>query len=321
MLHLSPADFFFEIPTGTRLSSLALQYDGDPYSSMEGIEYNRLYSLFCITSLIYLRVDEWPRWGLALYQKSAVVKMDRAGTSNLQSLEFFKSNNPGPGLQKVLSWPKALKNFTFCTESFLSTNELQRCLKHQHQTLETLEIHSVHTTSGKQCIVATIRCMPGLTFCIGSDIWSSITLTDFSALKFLYIRVDYFVVASFDSNQDNLVWDPKAMPTHRLIKILPKTIEELRLDGTEMFYHYCRGDPEYESGLWDLLSWLAEVVASKPAALPSLEIVRYSPSHFYRSDTGRNDARYEEIERIYNEAKVDLQGHDKWIDVEKPNFA
>lgn len=322
VLHLSPARFSFEIPAGTKVSSLTLQYDGGSYPRLKETGYSRLYSLFCIPSLTYLRVDDWPHWVLPSYQTPAVVRNDRAGTSNLRTLEFHQSGAPGVGLQHVLSWPKALKGFTFCAKTTnISTSELQYCLQHQHQTLEALEIGGVDGTAGKKCIVVTTRYMPGLIACVGSGISKSITLADFRALKFLHIRVDFLVVPSFDTDEDWFVWDPNTMPTHHLVNTLPKTLEELWLDSTEMFRPYRRDDPEYESGIQDVLSWLADVVALKPAALPSLKIVRYSPSNFYWSDIGRYDARYEEIERSYMEANVDLCGHDGWVVVDMANYA
>ena len=151
----------------------------------------------------------------------------------------------------------------------------------------------------------------GLTARTGLDLTKAMNLTDFSALKRICIRVDFLVEPSLYYEHEDFIWKPSVMPTHCLINRLSPALEEIRLNSSGMLYNYRSEKDEHESRVQALLSWLLDVAASKPAAIPALNRVGYAPSWFYGTDDGRHDARYEEVKDIYKKAGIDLYGYDE----------
>ena len=158
-LHLSPADFFFEIPTLPAVTSLAFQHDGHGGYDTEiyAAEFGRLYSLLCIPSLTSFCLEGWRYWGCTSYEGPARVNKERAATSNIEVLILFDTGAPGEDLQELLSWPKALRRFTFAAcpydgvhyeNSTLDSGELQHALQRQRQTLEYLDARGADSNSG-----------------------------------------------------------------------------------------------------------------------------------------------------------------------------
>lgn len=136
------------------------------------------------------------------------------------------------------------------------------------------------------------------------------TLTNFPALARLCIRADFIVAPSLDYEFDTFTWDPSTMPTCHLTNALPPTLQELKLDALGMIGCYRTGNEEYESHVQDFLSWLLDVADPKVNILPALKSVGYTPSYFFGSEDGRHDARFEEVRRVYGEARIDLYGYD-----------
>lgn len=196
-LHLSPAAFHFEIPTRPAVTSLAFEYGRWCLyrPSLRAGDLNRLYTLFNIPSLIHFCMDGWPAWGNFSNTNPAGVTPDRVGVSNIESLTLRHTSGPGEHLREVLSWPKALKKFTFIPHLRLSPksltlvqSELQYLLQHQRQTLEYLNVRVPNEGSGKSDPFASHR-ISGGRLASGSDISNSLVLDDFPALKHLCVTV------------------------------------------------------------------------------------------------------------------------------------
>lgn len=194
-LHLSPASFRFEVPTRPAVTSLAFDYDSlcvyDPSRYREDL--NRLYTLFKIPSLIHFCLDGWPVWGDFSNKNMTGVTPERVGVSNITSLTLRNTSGPGEDLREVLSWPKALKTFTFIP-SFrlppknvtLVQSELQYLLQHQRQTLEYLKVRIPNDSSGSMFTSSSIKCRR-LGRC--PDISVPLVLDGFPALKKLSVRM------------------------------------------------------------------------------------------------------------------------------------
>lgn len=192
-LHLSPAAFHFEIPTRPAVTSLAFDYSRCcVYRAFQhGGDLNRLYTLFKIPSLIHFCMDGWPVWGDFSNTNLTRATPDRVAVSNIESLSLRHSDGPGEDLREVLSWPKALKRFTFIPHLQLPPksltlvqSELQYVLQHQRQTLEYLNVRIPNDGSGTSNTFGSpyIR---GRRLATGSDICKSLVLDDFPALKHL----------------------------------------------------------------------------------------------------------------------------------------
>ena len=158
-LHLSPADFFFEIPARPAVTSLAFQIDGRwTYAShLYAVHFERLHTLFRIPSLIHFRLDGWPFWTSILCKGRAWAKSESVGASNIEDLTLSSGGAPGDDLRQVLSWPKALKRFTFVPhhkphykDSATARSALQHILQHQRLTLEYLHAGVPDCNSGKE---------------------------------------------------------------------------------------------------------------------------------------------------------------------------
>ena len=159
VLHLSPADFFFEIPARPAVTSLAFQIDSTWTRNFE-----RLYTLCSIPSLIHFRLDGWSFSPYVLFEGRAWAKSKSVGASNIEDLSLSSDRAPGDDLREVLSWPKALKRFTFVPhhkphyeDSATVCSELQHVLQHQRLTLEYLHAGVPNCNSGEErCIGGTI---------------------------------------------------------------------------------------------------------------------------------------------------------------------
>ena len=159
-LHLSPADFFFKIPVQPAVTSLAFQIDrqGAYGRDMYVVDYKRLYTLFCIPSLIHFRLDGWPFWSSFLCEDRALAKSECVGASNIEDLSLTSGDDaPGDDLRELLSWPRALKRFTFVPhynpnyqDWATIRSELQHILQHQRLTLESLHAGVPNGDSGKE---------------------------------------------------------------------------------------------------------------------------------------------------------------------------
>ena len=159
-LHLSPADFSFEIPARPAVTSLAFQIDGrwayNPH--LYAVNFKRLYTLFCIPSLIHFSLDGWPFWSSAFCKDWAWAKSECVGTSKIEELVLTGGGaEPGDDLQEVLSWPKPLKRLAFVPnylphnkDSATIYSELQHMLQHQRLTLEYLHAEVPNGDSGKE---------------------------------------------------------------------------------------------------------------------------------------------------------------------------
>jgi len=134
-------------------------------------------------------------------------------------------------------------------------------------------------------------------------------LTDYPALRRVCIRFDFLEEPSFDHEQGRSISKPVVTPTHHLHHRLPPALEELRLVATELVVNGWAGKAEYESGIQDFLNWLFDLAISKPATLPALQSVAYTPSWLLHTDDGRYDTRYKEIEDIFKQAGTDLYGY------------
>lgn len=162
-LHLSPPRFSFDIPADTAVTSLAIQHDGlrgDFYAKDDGTELSRLHSLFYIPSLTHFCLDGWRYWGSPTYDRPADVREDRMRSSNVEYLTLNKTGVIGKDLQELLSWPKALRSFSYIPYPHhglryeglgnLSSRELQYALQHQRRTLENLEAVGSDGVRGKE---------------------------------------------------------------------------------------------------------------------------------------------------------------------------
>lgn len=122
------------------------------------MNFKRLYTLFCIPSLIHLRLDGWPFWSSAFCEDRAWAKLVCVGASNIEDLSLTSGDDaPGDDLREVLSWPRALKRFTFVPHYNSNYNdtgtipsELQHILQHQRLTLEYLHAGVPNCNSGKE---------------------------------------------------------------------------------------------------------------------------------------------------------------------------
>ena len=167
VLHLSPADLFFEIPPRPAVTSLAFQIDPKwihrPQIYAENFE--RLYTLFYIPSLIHFRLDGWSFWSYGLGEGRAWAKPKSVGGSNVEDFSLSSDGAPGDDLREVLSWPKALKRFTYVPshnprykDSATVCSELQHVLQHQRLTLEYLHASMPNCNSGEE------KCIGGMIF-------------------------------------------------------------------------------------------------------------------------------------------------------------
>ena len=166
-LHLSPADFSFEIPARPAVTSLAFQItrkwtdskwtDRGDGPRVYAMVFERLHTLFRIPSLIHFRLAGWPFWLSNLCKSRAWAKSESVGASNVEDLTLSSCGAPGDDLRQVLSWPKSLKRFTFvphhkpCYEdSATACSQLQHILQHQRLTLEYLHDGVPNCNSGKE---------------------------------------------------------------------------------------------------------------------------------------------------------------------------
>ena len=158
-LHLSPSNFHFDIPTRPAVTSLAFQHDShlDYRSHQDARNSERLYTLLCIPSLIDFRLDGWPLWAHSLRKDRAKGKQYKVEASNVEVLTLSNSFATGEDLREVLSWPKALKRFTFepydnhnCEDLALVRSQFQRVLQHQRLTLEYLHAGAPVCNSGER---------------------------------------------------------------------------------------------------------------------------------------------------------------------------
>ena len=154
MLHLSPAESSFEIPAQPAVTSLAYQIDS-PQSY--AVDLDRLHTLFCIPSLIRFRLDGWPFWAPLSCKGRAWAKSEGVGPSNVEDLTLSSGEVPGDEVREVLSWPKALKRFTFVPhhnphykDSITLRSQLQYVLQDQRLTLEYLHAGVPNCSSGKE---------------------------------------------------------------------------------------------------------------------------------------------------------------------------
>ena len=169
VLHLSPADFFFEIPARPAVTSLAFQMDSLVEWSyrphLYARNFERLYTLFCIPSLVHFRLDGRSFCNYVLCEGRAWEKSKSVGASNIEDLSLSSDGAPGDDLREVLSWLKALKNFTFVPhhnphyeDSATVCGELQHVLQHQRLRLECLHAGVPNCNSGEE------KCIEGMIF-------------------------------------------------------------------------------------------------------------------------------------------------------------
>ena len=180
-LHLSPAHFFFEVPARPAVTSLAFQIDDTWVYNPDlcTMNFEHLYTLFCIPSLIHLRLKGWPLWSFSSGEGRAWASAENVGASNIEDLALTGAGaGSGGELREVLSWPKALKRFTFVYNQFKDSatvqSVVQNILQQQRLTLEYLHF-GVPNCSGKEQLTTD------------SDISKSLVLQDFPALKHSHI--------------------------------------------------------------------------------------------------------------------------------------
>ena len=152
-LHLSPAEWSFDIPARPAVTSLALKIRGAwtyHQSHLDHENFKRLYTLFCIPSLTHLCLDGtdgWPSWSSLICQGQAWSTSESMGASNVEELSLIGGGTRlDDNLREVLSWPKALKRFTYLPHhhslfygfSDNTPHQLQYILQHQRLTLEYL---------------------------------------------------------------------------------------------------------------------------------------------------------------------------------------
>ena len=113
-LHLSPASIIFEIPAGPGVTSLAFgrqSYDRPDYSTV----LNRLYTLFCIPSLIHFCIEDWRSRGHGPLSDADRVNQGRVGISNIETITLENTLIPASDLQELLI------HYNWQVASFLAT--------------------------------------------------------------------------------------------------------------------------------------------------------------------------------------------------------
>ncbi len=152
-LHLAPANLFFEIPTGLGVTLLAFRREWHELPK-HGTDLDRLYTLFCIPSLIHFVLDGW---GYGNFSGVDRVNQSRVGISNVETATLENSRISASDLQRLLSWPKTLKALTFHGAS-ITSRELHHSLQHQRLTLEYLDARGTDERDSKNSTSNTGLC-------------------------------------------------------------------------------------------------------------------------------------------------------------------
>ena len=165
-LHLEPPPSLqLDIPPGLAVTSLACSHQGQHGFDKRWYngEVERLYQLFCIPSLETFSIGGWKYWGQRTcygHTRPPWHPGDgKAHTSDVKHLAIDTWGSPGEHLQRILSWPKALKSceifmspedgLRYLGCGTLSTSELEYALLHQRSTLERLILNGEDSNSGE----------------------------------------------------------------------------------------------------------------------------------------------------------------------------
>ena len=230
-----------------------------------------LYDIFCLPLLVSLSVNRVRHWSCF---NTSTIRPERAGTSTVKNLLFRETVMPGPDLDEILTWPRALKSFRFeptlnmtgmfgSHGSVPSASNFSTALLPQASTLEELHVYGDLQEEDSDYIFNVV------------DRVSIIQLTNFTRLKCVSLHLSYMMVYTSDAEFHNS--EIGSFP--RLYQVLSPALVELQIELPDDFPAavFFASDPSWEVELraGELSAAMIGIFQNKTSCFPQLRKVSF----------------------------------------------
>ena len=162
MLCLSSPNLYSRIYQIAPITHLKIRHEGEDCGDDEVLtnDLDQLHALSVVPYLQNLYIDGWSYWGDSVSNDNiSYGPLTRAKSSSMTELRISTMGRPGIDLNEVLSWPRALRSFSFeCAPhdgrryvlpSNLSSTDFIQPLQHCRESLEQLMICCADGASGR----------------------------------------------------------------------------------------------------------------------------------------------------------------------------